>query len=149
MSNETKHSPTPWRVEKNLYGTANIIETEGRQIAACTDGVRSFDPDEEEASAKQDEANAAFIVECVNTNERLVEENEALRCTVQDAAEYEAMLKAAHEKEVKRLRDLVRRMKMSVKYHRAATGDYEILGKLLRDANAALEEGEEACNGND
>ena len=68
------HSPLPWRIEKNLYGTANIIETDGRQVAACSDGVRSFDPAAEEASAKLDEANAAYIVECVNSHERLVAE---------------------------------------------------------------------------
>jgi len=101
MGSDVKHSPTPWRVEKNLYGTANIIETDGRQIAACAAECQSADLD---GDAKQDEANAAYIVECVNSHDRLVAENA-------------------------RLRDLVRRMKMSVKYHRAATGDYEILAK--------------------
>lgn len=74
MSN-AKHSPTPWRVAKNLYGTANIIETEGRQIAACARECPSADLD---ADAKQDEANAAFIVEAVNAYERLVAENARL-----------------------------------------------------------------------
>jgi hypothetical protein len=62
------HSPTPWRVEKNLYGTANIIETDGRQIAVCAAECQSADLD---ADAKQDEANAAFIVEAVNAYDKL------------------------------------------------------------------------------
>ena len=82
MSEETtkrrdvKHDPTPWRVEKNLYGMANIIETDGRQIAACAAECPSSDLD---ADAAQDEANAAYIVECVNAHERLVAEVKRLR----------------------------------------------------------------------
>lgn len=75
MANKA-HSPLPWRVEKSLYGTANIIETDGRQIAACAAECPSADLD---ADAVQDEANAAHIVECVNSHERLVAEVERLR----------------------------------------------------------------------
>lgn len=117
---ETKHHPTPYKVRKMPY-----MSSEGYYRLDILDAgdcvVAGI------GVAKEDWPNAKtaeFLVEAANAHERLVAENA-------------------------RLRDLVRRMKMSVKYHRAATGDYEILGRLLRDANAAIEDGEEACDGND
>lgn len=66
MANELKHNPTPWR----FYNPFNddprrVVDANGRFIFGDSCGPSRDD--------------AAYIVECVNSHERLVEENARLR----------------------------------------------------------------------
>lgn len=78
MTNETKHTPTPWRVEADttlIWGDCNPDDNStrgmGYPIAKCNinpSGNWSTGPYADEGAA-----NAAHIVKCVNLHDELVE----------------------------------------------------------------------------
>lgn len=71
MTNETKHTPTPWASDDYVIYSLN-----GEHIAHTDNTMRS--PDE-------DDANAAHIVKCVNMHDELVE---VLNLACQDLADW-------------------------------------------------------------
>lgn len=79
------HTPTPWRIEQDttlIWGDCDPDDTSDRgmgyPIAECrvspVSSLWAKGPDYDEG-----EANAAYIVECVNSHASLVEEVERLR----------------------------------------------------------------------
>lgn len=63
MTNETKHTPTPWRVSENAYGCFHIMHGEGRASSVVAGGN-----DHNTLSG----SDAAHIVKCVNMHDELV-----------------------------------------------------------------------------
>lgn len=77
--NETKHSPTPWRV----YNEYEIEDANENMVLFSTIGWYECG-DITRKDVEQAKADLAFILEAVNAHERLVAENARLR----DAALY-------------------------------------------------------------
>jgi len=100
---EQKHTRTPWKVRKSQRGGRLLngryaIDGKGWEELAlinvavtdnCT-GKTSIDP--------EGEANAAHIVECVNTHDQLVQDNKRLREALRITAD-QALLSSAETDE--------------------------------------------------
>lgn len=124
MSSEAKHSPLPWRVDVNRQGQRRIVLEAGNHVlGACWGNYWNFPEGNTDETDKRAEADAVHIVECVNSHERLVEENA-------------------------RLKNIVRRMIPAVDCWRNTTNDCEEVRQcdvLMADARKAL--GEEDGHG--
>jgi hypothetical protein len=70
------HTPTPWRVTDTHPSRAvlNILDEDGEEVACCYSHIDAF------------EANAAFIVECVNSHAALLAQRDALVAALENAA---------------------------------------------------------------
>lgn len=58
-----KHSPTPWKIEQ-IDESKGIVGVDGKVVSESLNGWMG---------EKQNKANAAFIVKCVNSHERMRE----------------------------------------------------------------------------
>lgn len=87
MTNETKHTPTPWEVVVAPSGTPDITDAKGQVVAAVFGGKA--------------DSNAAHIVKCVNMHDELLERlRELMELTEDpenDADECESVFVAARE----------------------------------------------------
>lgn len=71
------HTPTPWRIEHDYEWEYTIRGADDEWIANNTDYYPTAPND----------ANAAYIVECVNSHASLVEENERLKRQLERATD--------------------------------------------------------------
>lgn len=77
-NNETKHSPTPWALERKTDARRLIMDAGGNLIVSCWGNYWDY-PEGSEEERMSSDADAAYILEAVNAHERLVAENARLR----------------------------------------------------------------------
>ena len=68
-----EHTPTPWRYRPNHYDDWGWIKGPDGRLTATARSSGEYDGDEHRAAGTDPyEANAAFIVKCVNSHDALV-----------------------------------------------------------------------------